>query len=585
MTDRCMALWAVRRPSRPTQRPQAMPVTKSHPLPARELRQVGLGRVLLAAMLLVPTRQAMAETLQDAIAAAYESNPALRRARFQLKSVNENYAQARAAYGPSVAITGSALYQQQRGLQTVFDSDTSDFVDRFVTSNQNQGTIGLTVNQALYTGGQLRGQLAQQRATILSGQQSLKQVEQQLLQSVIAAYAAIIRDEARVQVATENVRVLQQQLQQNRARLKQQDVTATDLAQSEARLADAEFQLANLIATLDISRSQYLQVVGHNPGTLAALPDLPNMPQSSDEAYQRAEANNPQLLSAKYAEQASSAAVSTARGAGKPNVSISAQAGYIGQLSPFDSRNYDRTVVGRLTLTQPLFNSGAIRSRIRQAKANNDADQAQIDNNRRAALQSVTAAWSQLYAARIGLSAGTRQVQFAQVAFAGMRHEELAGYRETIETLNAEQELTNAQLSLLSNRYNEYVARAGLLAATGDLTVAKIAPDVPTYDAEADFRKVRNRGRTPLEPIVQAIDSVGAAKLRRPLSADLTGANIPAATTMPPAVQTPDPALMRAPLIPITKSPVVPAEKLPPGYNGPQPGLPPDVPSLRHDLP
>jgi outer membrane protein len=167
-------------------------------------------------------------------------------------------------------------------------------------------------------------------------------------------------------------------------------------------------------------------------------------------------------------------------------------------------------------------------------------------------------------------------VQFAQVAFAGMRHEELAGYRETIETLNAEQELANAQLNFLANRYNEFVARAALLAAIGDLTVEKIAPDVPAYDAEGDFRKVRNRGRTPLEPIVQALDNIGAAKLRRPLSADLSGADVPPSRAMPPAVSAPNADLARAPLTPITESRVVPAAELPPGYKAPQPGLHPD---------
>lgn len=549
----------------------------SHRLFLRKLRHFGPRRVIAVALTLVTAQAALAETLQDAIAAAYETNPTLRRTRYQLKSVNENYVQARAAYGPTLSVSAQAAYQQTRSPGLGVDPQTGELVDRFSTNKSYPGQAVLSLNQPLYTGGQLRGQLEQQRASVLSGQQSLKQIEQQVLQAVIASYASVIRDEARVQVATENVRVLEQQLRQNRARLKQQDVTATDVAQSEARLADGENQLATLIASLDISRSQYLQVVGHNPGTLAPLPDLPGMPRSSDEAYQRAEANNPQLLATKYTERGSSAAVATARGAGKPNVGLNVQAGYInGQVSPFDSRSYTRAVSATVTVTQPLFNSGAIRSKIRQAQANNDADQAAIDAARRTALQSVTSAWSQLYAARIGLSAGARQVQFAQVAFAGMRHEELAGYRDTIETLNAEQELTNAQLTFLLNRYNEYVSRAALLAAIGDLTVEKLAPDVPVYDAEGDFRKVRHLGRTPLEPIAQTIDRIGSAGLRRPVSADLTGADVPPASVMPPVVATPSAALMRAPLTPITRSVVVPAADLPPGYQAPQPGLPPN---------
>ena len=526
-----------------------------------------------ALLLLAPTIQAArAETLQDAIAAAYETNPTLRQNRFQLKSLDENYVQARAAYGPTLSFTGQAIDQQNAGFQTSVDAD-GNLVQNFLTGYANQGSATLNLNQPLYTGGQLRGQLAQQRARVLSGQQTLRNIEEQVLQAVIATYAAVIRDEARVKVAEENVKVLKQQRDEKRSRLAQQDVTATDVAQAEARLADGENQLGTIIASLDNSRGQYLQIVGHDPGTLAPLPDLPGVPTSSDEAYQRAEANNPQLLASKYTEQASSAAVATARGAGKPNVALNAQAGYVGQLSPFDSRNYNRTVAGSITVTQPLFNGGAIRSRIRQAIDNNQSDQAGVDGARRTALQSVNLAWTQLYSARVGLNVGIRQVEFAQIAFAGMRHEELAGYRDAIETLNAEQELFNAELNFLANRYNEYVARAGLLAAVGDLTAAKLTADLPLYDPEADFRKVRNRGRTPLEPIAQALDRIGSARLRQPLSADLTGADVPPAAVMPPLLKTPDARLMQSPLTPITESPVVPATDLPRGYVAPQPGM------------
>jgi len=533
------------------------------------LRSIGCLAVVALGVCL-PLTPAAAESLADAVAAAYETNPSLQQARNRLRNVNETYVQTRAGYGPTLTLQGTATENN------AMTQSESQLLDGSV--NNNAAEAALNLSQPLYTGGRLRGQLAAARSTILSGQQSLRLVEMQVIQTVIAAYASVLRDQERLKVAQENVSVLQDQLREHLARLKRDDVTITDATLADARLAAAETQLGSLLGQLEISRSQFLQIVGHNPGTLEPLPDLPGMPASSDEAYTRAEANNPQLLATKYTEQASSATVAAVRGLGKPTVTLDGQAGYTSRLEPFFSREYRRDIAARVTVTQPLFSSGAIRSRIRAAKATNDADQAAIDLTRRSALQSVTAAWSQLYAARVGLSSGTRQVQSAQTSFAGMRREQLNGQRSTLDTLNVEQELANAQFTLLQNRYNEYIARAALLAAMGELSVDKIAPGTPLYDPEADFRRVRNLGRTPLEPIAQAIDRIGSAGLRRPISADLTGANVPASDQMIPLPAQPTAREASGTLTPITKSPLVRKDDLGPDGEPVHGVLPPRPP-------
>jgi outer membrane protein len=510
---------------------------------------------------------ASAETLQDAIAAAYERNPVLNNRRYQLKSLNEEYVQARSQYGPTLSLSGQGVYNNLRR--------------RGNTTDSNNGELSLRLSQPLYTGGQVRGAVASARATVLSGQQNLRQVEADTIRDVIAVYAAVIRDEQRQAVGRENVAVLQEQLRENRARRSVEDVTLTDVAQADARLAAAETQLATLDASLAVSRGEFLQVVGHNPGTLEPLPDLPGLPGTSDQAYAAAEMNNPSLLAAKYVEQSSSATVASVRGQLRPSVALSAEAGYTGQLSPFERRNFDRTIAAGVTVTQPLFAAGAIASRIRQAEVLNTADQIAIDIARRQALQNVTQAWSQLAAARVSLTSGQRQVESAQIAFAGMQREQRFGLRSTIETLNAEQELQGAQLTLLQNRYGEYVSRAALLAAIGRLEARYLAPAVAIQDPEEDFRKVRNAGRTPFELVAQMLDRVGSSGLRTPLPAELTGEDGPIPDTVPELPPTPDEAAMRGPLVPITQSPLVPASALPgdhmprTGYIPPSPPPPP----------
>jgi TolC family type I secretion outer membrane protein len=517
---------------------------------------------------------ASAESLQDAIAAAYERNPVLNSRRFQQKSLNEEYVQTRSRYGPSLSLSGQGVYNNLRR--------------RGDTTDSNNGELTLRLSQPLYTGGQLRGAVAAARATVLSGQQTLRQVEAETIQDVITVYAAVIRDEQRQAVGRENVAVLQEQLRENRARRSVEDVTLTDVAQADARLAAAEAQMAALDANLAVSRGEFLQVVGHNPGTLEPLPDLPGMPGTSDQAFAQAEMNNPALLAAKYVEQSSSANVASVRGQIRPSVSLSAEAGYTGQLSPFERRDFDRTIAAGVTVTQPLFASGSIASRIRQAEALNTADQIAIDIARRQALQNVTSAWSQLTAARVSLTSGQRQVESAQIAFAGMRREQRFGLRSTIETLNAEQELQSAQLTLLQNRYAEYVSRAALLATIGRLEARYLAPAVAIQDPEEEFRKVRNAGHTPLELVAQTLDRIGSSGLRTPLPAELTGENGPIPDSVPVLPPTPDAAILHAPLVPITQSPLVPASALPGDHmprTGYIPPLPPPAPPVLGEKP
>lgn len=485
-----------------------------------------------------------AETLADAVALAYAHNPDLNRQRYLQQVRDENYVQTRAQYGPqlSVQLSGNYGYQSTQGVS--------------LNSDSNQAVVALS--QPLYTSGRLRGALASARATVHAGQEQVRSTEQNTVRNAIIVYTGVIRDEARLAVGRENVAVLRDQLKENRARRGVGDVTLTDVGQADARLAAGESQLAILEANLAISRGEYLEVIGQNPGTLAPLPELPVLPASIDEALKLAEDNNPDLSASRYAELATSANAASVRGERGPSVSASVQGIYTNRFLQVDGRDGRKQLNAGVTLTQPLFAAGAIQSRVREADAQNLAAQVAIDGARRTALQAVTSAWSQLAAARTSLTAGERQVASAQIAFAGMRREQRSGLRSTIDVLNAEQELQAAQLGLLQNRYNEYTARAALLAAIGALNARTIVPDLDTYDPDDNFRRVRNRGLTPLEPIAMALDRIGSAAVRRPLSADLTGRNGAHPDQAPALPAQPDRASTERRLTPITESVLVP---------------------------
>ncbi|WP_294389661.1 TolC family outer membrane protein [uncultured Sphingomonas sp.] len=457
---------------------------------------------------------AAAETLADAISAAYDRNPVLVEQRYLQKARDENYVQARSEYGPTLSVQSNGGYSSRRALGR--------------TVNGNSGEVEATISQPIYTAGRLRGAVESARAGVLGGQQQVRQVEQQTIQNVVQVYAAVLRDEARLQVGLEALDVLRGQLEQNSKRQEKGDVTLTDVAQSRSRVESAEQQVDVLDANMATSRSQYLQVVGHNPGTLEPLPQLPTLPSTIDQAFAKADEASPQILIARFTEQSSSANAASVRGERGPTVSLTGQGIYSNRLFQFDGRSGSKEVFGGFTLSQPLLTGGAIQSRIRQADARNLADQAGVDAARRGALQDVAQAWNDMAAARGAIAAGQRQVEAAQQAFAGMSCEELNGLRTTIETLNAQRELQGAQETLLQYRYQYYVSHAALLAAMGVLSAQDIVTNIAVYDPEANFRRVRNRGLMPLDYLGMALDRIGSASPRRPLSGDLTGINVPA---------------------------------------------------------
>ncbi len=494
-----------------------------------------------------------AETLADAIASAYDRNPTMVQERYLQKARDEGVVQARSQYGPTVTA------------QTQLEHTHFQPLGVLQTEGTGQESV-ITLNQPIYTSGRVRGQVAAATAAMKGGREQLRLTEEQIVQDVIQVYAGVLRDEERVEIGRENVIVLQGQLKQNIKRKQYGDVTQTDVDQSDARLAAAEIQQAQLEANLAVTRAQYLQMVGHNPGKLEPLPQLGALPPTIDDAFDLAEQNNPSLRIAQYTEAQSSANAASARAGQGPTVSLTGQGVYTnaGGFRVIGGQSSQRETVLGVTITQPIFSSGLIHSQIREADARNHADQAGIDGARRSTMESVTNAWVSLSSYRVAVTTGQRQVDSAQAAFAGMGCEELNGLRSTIETLNAEEELQSAQLSLVQSRYNVYVAHAALLAATGELSAQQIADNITVYDPEANFKHVRYLGFTPLQLAAAGVDRIGSAPPRSKFSPDLAGANVPHPENPGALAPAPSRALMNKPLTPITKSQL----RLPNGETG-----------------
>lgn len=489
-----------------------------------KLRGRLLAATVCAAVVSGAAVPASAETLADAIALAYQNNPTLQAQRATQRALDENYVQARSGWRPTLNLAASATYNETRipaaagGAGSGVDRNGDGVPDIIPgqISETNSSRIGLTFNQPIWTGGRVAASVNAANADVLAGRENLRRVEAQVLTSVIQAYSDTRRDQETLRIRQENVNVLTRQLQESQARFDVGEVTRTDVAQSQARLSQAQALLQSAIAQLAITRATYATLVGQNPGELAPEPSLAFLlPTDPNDAYKIAEEFNPQLRAQEFTEQASRARIAGARAERMPSISASATYGFSGPAIPdrpadvFQRDLYTRGISGTISATVPLFNGGLTSSRIRQAVERNNTDRITIEGVRRNVLQSVTAFWSQLIAARANISSSDEQVRAAKIAAEGTRQEQQVGLRTTIDVLNAEQELRQAELNAVTSRRDEYVAAANVLAVMGRLEGKNLVPSVPQYDAAKNFRKLRiTWGWVPWEEAVGAVDRV-----------------------------------------------------------------------------
>ncbi|HEX2816037.1 MAG TPA: TolC family outer membrane protein [Phenylobacterium sp.] len=461
-----------------------------------------------------------AETLADAIALAYDTNPNLQAQRSTQRGLDEGYVQARSGFRPQLSLSSQVIFDEfrtpgkarQQGIDTNGDGIPDIFLPAKGSGIQtsNAGQVGLNFSQPIWTGGRTAAAVSASEADILSGRETLRRVESQVMLGVIQAFVDVRRDQEGVRIRQENVSVLQKQLEESRARQEVGEITRTDVAQAESRLAAAPALLSSAVAQLAISRASYAAIVGQNPGELQPEPTLAYLlPNTPDDAFSVAEKFSPVLRAQMFAEQASRARVAAARAERMPSVSLHASYGFGGTVQPFDTGLYSREVTGSAVVTVPLFTGGLTNSRIRQQVERNNTDRINIETQRRSVLQQVTQAWNQWVSSRANIDSTAEAVRAAQVAADGTRMEQQVGLRTTLDTLNAEQELRNDELAAVAARHDEYLAAATVLSAMGRLEARDLIPTVTQYDPKRNFRKLRfSLGYVPWEEPIAIVDRV-----------------------------------------------------------------------------
>jgi outer membrane protein len=441
------------------------------------IRNLAIASLLVA----LAAGTASADTLREALSSTYQANPTLTAQREALKSTDAGVAIARAAGRPSVSGTVGVNR----------DLTQSGSLRRLSKGPYLSG--GVDLSYPLFQGGTVRNNIEAAKTRVEAGRATLRAVEGDVFTEAVAAYMDVIRDRAIVELNANNVRVLQTNLEATRDRFEIGDVTRTDVAQSEARLSLQRSRLILAQAALTTSEENYRRIIGKNPGQLQPPPPLPPLPATADQAVQIALVNNPDLLAVARQAEAAGFDVRSVRGTRLPTVSAVGSGDYINTMSgdtgggPRSGTATSVGIQGRI----PLYQGGLPAARIRQAQALEGQTLEQRVATERQVVANTRSAFADYQAASNAIKSNQVAVDANELALQGARAENSVGTRTILDVLNAEQELLNSQVLLVTARRDAYVAGFRLLNAMGQAEADDLGLEGGAlYDPLGNYRRV-----------------------------------------------------------------------------------------------
>ncbi len=439
-----------------------------------------LTTALMAATVLVSfSANAWGETLQGALAKAYNNNSSLNSARAGVRVTDEGVAIAKSGYRPTVSgnVDGSYVSTAGTALTT--------------------GSFGITISQTLFDGFRTKNGIKSAESQVFASRENLRNTEQNILFDAVSAYMDVIRDRKIAALRKKNVAFLQEQLRSANARFEVGEGTRTDVAQADAGRAGALAQLNAAEAQAKSSAAVYRQVIGDDPKELKAGTSASKLlPKSLNDALAVAAAGHPAIKASEYAVDANIFGVKVAEGALLPTLGIQAGASRVarnfgGGDSIRDNTSNEASI--GLALSVPIYQGGKASATVRQQKERLGQARIDVDVARDSVRAAVTSAWTQMEAARAAVSANKQVVAAAQLALDGVIEERKVGQRTTLDVLNAQSDVVDAQLNLVSAERDVVVASYAVLSATGRLTASRLALGVKVQDPEEHYIAVKDK--------------------------------------------------------------------------------------------
>jgi outer membrane protein len=454
-------------------------------------REHGAAWALIAAIALTAiSASASAQTLEQAITAAYVNNPTLNAQRAAVRATDENVPKALSGYRPTV--TGAAT-AARTNITTI--TEASNFGGGTPANKSNTtiwpNALSLTLNQNLYNGFRTANTVRAAEAQVRQSQETLRATEQQVLLDAVTAHMNVLRDEALVQLQQQNLTSLGEQQRAAKDRFEVGEVTRTDTALADAAYAGGRASLIQAQSNLNTSRAVYRQVIGAEAGRLApGRPVEQMLPRAYDVAITDGLQRNPAVVSAQYAVDYAALQVKVAEGALLPTLNVQGTLQRANEPTPQIAHEKEASI--GLSATAPIYQGGAEYAAVRQAKEVLGQTRIQMDVTRDQVRAQIVQFWSQLEAAKSSIQAAQTQVNAQQIALKGIRDEYKVGQRTISDVLLAQANLVSAQSTLVNAQRDRVVASYAVLGSIGRLDMDSLGLQVATYDPEEHYRQVRD---------------------------------------------------------------------------------------------
>jgi outer membrane protein len=449
-----------------------------------ERRLLRSGICLAVACFAFAASAAHGESLPEALAKAYQTNPALNAERARQRATDENVPQALSGYRPQILATLSAGFQAVRNL----------LPDNTIQSaNLKPWTVGFTVSQTLFNGFRTANSVRVAELQVRSGREALRNVGQGVLLDAVTVYTNVLANQSLVEAQRANVAFLQETLGITQKRLNAGDVTPTDTAQAEARLSRGRADLNAAEVNLAVSQATYSQVIGNAPNSLRAAETTDRLlPRSRDDATGLAFREHPAVMAASFDFDVATTTIRVAEGSLMPTITLQGSASRAKQSDPtLGTFGTDQASV-TTQLTQPIYDGGLAASQTRQAKEIASQSRLVLDQFRNQARTAAVGAWVANEGAKVAVTASEAEVRAATVALQGVQREAAGGQRTTVDVLNASQDLILAKARLIGAQRDRVIASYTLLSAIGRLDVKNLGLNTPDYLPEVHYHQVRD---------------------------------------------------------------------------------------------
>ncbi|MEM1233352.1 MAG: TolC family outer membrane protein [Pseudomonadota bacterium] len=462
----------------------SMRQARPRPVFAARMRPALAAMLAAGALTLAPIATS-AHTINETLAEAYRHAGLLDKNRAILRAADESVAQAVATLRPVIDYAVSYTYTDGPG--ALFPGSRTAYRIRS--------------SFTLFDFGNRRLGVEAQKEFVLATRQALTGAEQQVLGAASNAFFDVLEASANVALRQNNVRLITQEKRAAEDRFEVGEVTRTDVALAESRLASARANLAAAQGDLARANAAYEEAVGSPAHTLTQPTSFPPIPDSPATARSIARSTHPDILAAQHAIKVAEIAVDRAQLNTYPTLSGSVT-------HNFDVDNsFDRDSTLSLEFGGPIYQGGRLDSAIRIERADLDQARADLHIARHAIDEAVAIAYANLAVARASRVASEEQIRAATVAFRGIREEATLGARTTLDVLDAEQELLDARQNRLSAVTSEFKAIYGVLSAIGRLTAKDLGLPVQLYDPAEYYNLVKNAPTTE-SPQGKALDRV-----------------------------------------------------------------------------